>query len=164
MNKKISDIFSWVMNVFQKYNQFQAITSYHPLRVLSITDSEAGVKVVFQVIGKAIFIESKLDEILSNDDFTSQFSSTDIRKLSLHEKEKNSINSDKSISILGKCYDGLLNKIQVNFQDSDGKQFTKMASEVISDNGIIQLLSSSDAISIGYLAGYEHSQEKNSNH
>lgn len=157
MNQKLTNLFQYIAILLQKYNELQAAQNVHPFRISSIKDTENGINVIFQVAGKATFLEVTAEEILNNDSFTSRFPSVDIRTLTnlLHQR---TLSTKPQVEIISKKYDPQLNKIIVNFEDSQGNKHSKSAAEIITDEKTIQLLSSKDAVSIGYLAGYEHSQ------
>lgn len=163
MNPKLTQAFQYIALLLQKYNELQAAQNVHPFRISSMKDTENGVTVTFQVSGKATFLQASAEEILSDDSFTNRFPSIDIRSLTEFQNKikqpTSELNSDTPLIIEGKAYNQALNKIMVNFVAQDGSRFSKPASEIVLDHGIVQLLSPKDAISIGYIAGYEHSQE-----
>lgn len=50
------------------------------------------------------------------------------------------------------------NKTIFSFSDREGKVTIKTAQEISADKNILDFLKPEDALTIGYIAGYEHSQ------
>lgn len=156
MNTRLTQFLNHAMILLKNYNSKQHENEIHPFRITEIKEQDENISIIFQMIGKNVFLKTTIDEILQNDELTKRFPSTDIRTITKLSYEKKISEQQPTITIKSKSLDHELNKIMINFKDKNGTEQNKLASEIVLNNELIQQLSSKDAISIGYIAGYEH--------
>ncbi len=159
MNARLSHFLHQALFLLKNYNSKQAENDVHPFRITEIKENAGNISIIFQMVGKHVFLETTIEEILENDEFTKRFPSTDIRKITKLSYEKKLAQQQPSLTIQSKSINHELNKIIIHFKDTNGTEQQKLASDIVLNNELISQLSSKDAISIGYLAGYEHGGE-----
>jgi hypothetical protein len=107
-------------------------------------------------------MESTPAEILSNDSFIERFSKKDIQKITyLHAQDENLKNNQNKIfdlKLIQQEFDQKMGKTQLTLRDKEGNTSIKTADEIVVDKKIATKLNQLDALNIGYIAGYEHSQ------
>ena len=161
MNMKFSSIIEYLTFLIKKYGEIQQTQMKNTFRVASIKHSANGTYIIFQVIGKSTFMECSPAEILSNDSFLERFSKKDIQKITYayaqkeNSKTKNPINN---LKLVRQEFNALDRKTKIALEDKNGKTTFKTAAEITLDKKIVDNLTQQDAINIGYIAGYEHSQ------
>ncbi len=159
MNARLSTFLNQALFLLKNYNSKQNENDIHPFRITEIKETNDSTTIIFQLVGKHVFLEATIEEILENDEFTKRFPSTDIRKITKLSYEKKLAAQQPSIQIQSKSINHELNKMVIHFKDANGTNHEKLASEIVLNNELIQQISSKDAISIGYIAGYEHGGE-----
>lgn len=158
MNMKISTIIDYISYLLKKYGEIQQAQTKNIYRVASIKKSTNGTKIIIQVIGKSTFMEFSPAEILSNDAFVEQFSRKDIQKISYVYAQDNLEEKEPDLTLIQQKFDIHGGKISFILKDQNGNTSAKTASEIVKDKTIVKNLSKQDAVNIGYIAGYEHSQ------
>jgi len=105
-------------------------------------------------------MEYRASDILSNDAFADQFSKKDIQKITLaYAQDENRKQKGRSdLKIVSQEFNINEGKAKFILQDKEGNITTKTAAEISLDKKIVNDLTKQDAINIGYVAGYEHSQ------
>jgi len=163
MNIKVSAIIDYISLLVKKYGEIQYAQMKNTFRVANIKNSSNGTKIIFQVIGKSTFLECTPAEILSNDAFIERFSKKDIQKISYahaqNEHLKNAQQpSSPDLKLVAQEFNITSGKIRFTLRDKDGSTLRKTAAEVVLDKTTVKKLSPQEALNIGYIAGYEHSQ------
>lgn len=148
----------YISLLIRKYAEIQSIEMSNTFRIVNIRTVNNETKIIFQIIGKAMFLESTPTEIIANDDFLEKFSKKDIKKISfLYAQNENKINP--GLKILRQEYNVSNEKIQFILRDNDGNTSKKTASQIFLDKTTIAKLSPEQASNIGFAAGYEHSYD-----
>lgn len=155
MNARLTQFFNQAFFLLKNYNSKQNENDIHPFRITDIKETAGSATIIFQLVGKHVFLEATIEEILENDELTKRFPSTDIRKISKLSYEKK-CSPQPALAIQSQSIHHELNKIIINFQDTHGNTQQKLASDIVLDPSLIEKLSSTDAMRIGYIAGYEH--------
>jgi hypothetical protein len=167
MNAKISAIIDYISLLVKKYSEHQLKQMNNTFRVASIKNTANGNKIIFQVIGKSTFMECTPAEILSSDSFAERFSKKDIKKITYahaqDENLKNNQNLLPDIRLIQQEFNLTEGKTQLTLRDKEGHTSLKTAAEVAADKKIIKKLTQQDALNIGYIAGFEHSQIEHKN-
>src|SRR5579883_3442379 len=162
MNMKISAIVDYISFLVKKYGEIQHVQMKNTFRVASIKTTATGTKIIFQVIGKSTFMECTPAEILSNDAFIERFSKKDIQKITYaHAQDENLKTTQQpatDLKLVRQEYNMANGKTSFVLRDKDGNTSEKTATEIALDKKIIKKLSQQEALNIGYVAGYEHSQ------
>lgn len=159
---KLSSLIDYISFLLKKYGELQKNQMKNTFRVASIKKSAGDTKIIFQVIGKSTFMECSPSEILSNDAFIERFSHRDVQKITLayvqEETLKNNQDPHPNLQLIRQEFN--LNDGRTTFllRDKEGNSTLKTASEISKDKKIIKDLTQQDALNIGYIAGYEHSQ------
>lgn len=162
MNMKISSLVDYVSHLLKKYGEIQQGQMKNTFRVASIKSTATGCRIVFQVIGKSTFMECSPNEILSNDAFLERFSKKDIQQITYaylnNEKEHIRKTPANKTQVVEQTFDRDEGQMKITLQTSNGTTSQKTASEIALDKKLIGSLTQQDALKIGYIAGYEHSQ------
>jgi hypothetical protein len=116
-------------------------------------------KLVIQVIGKSIMLESCVQEIVTNDRMLEGFSRQDIRTIvyfaCLQHKQPR-------YKIVMQEFCIAFNKMLFKLKKIDSDEIiAKTAAQIALDKHLIRNMSQEDACSISYTAGYEHSLQEN---
>lgn len=168
MTMKISALIEYISYLVKKYGEIQQAQMKDTFRVASLKNSTNGTKIIFQVIGKSTFMECTPYEILSNDAFIERFSKKDIQKIiyaqTQDEARKNAQNSAPDFKLIQQEFNMHVGKTRFVLKDKNGKTTLKTASEIATDKSIVKSLTQQDALNIGYIAGYEHSQNNFNSH
>jgi hypothetical protein len=163
MNMRISTIINYIGFLFKKYAEIQSIQTKNTFRVANIKTIDNATKIIFQVIGKSTFLECTPTEILTNEFFMEGFSKKDIQKITyLHAKNENT-KSSPDLKLIHQEYNMTNGKTQFILRNKQGGISRKNAAEVVLDKETIKKLSPQEALNIGYIAGYEHSQNSYEN-
>ncbi len=167
MNMKISGIIEYISYLVKKYGEIQQVQMKNTFRVASIKKTANATKIIFQVIGKSTFMECTSAEILSNDAFIERFSKKDIQTITYaHAQDENlkkNQNASPDLKLIQQEFNLQAGKIQFTLKDKEGNTTSKTAAEIVTDKKIIKKLDQQDALNIGYIAGYEHSQNDTNN-
>lgn len=167
MNIKISHMINYISDLVKKYGEIQQIQMQNTFRIASIKSTTTETKVIFQVIGKATFMECTPAEILSNDAFIERFSKKDVQKITYaHAKDENlkaSRQTSPDLQLVRQEFNMSDGKTSFILKDKDGNTSLKTAKEIVLDKIIIKKLDQQEALNIGYVAGYEHSQNDSNN-
>lgn len=159
---KISGIIDYITYLAKKYGEIQQTQMKNTFRVASIKSTATGTKVIFQVIGKSTFMECTPAEILSNDAFIERFSKKDVQKITYaqarDENLKNTMPSSPDLKLVSQEFNMNEGKTSFMLRDKDGNTSLKTAAEIALDKKLVKKLSQQEALNIGYVAGYEHSQ------
>ena len=162
MNKKFSSLVEYISLILRKYNDIQQSQMNNTFRVASVKNSGKAIKIIFQVIGKATFMECAPKDILSNDAFLEQFSKKDIQAITLAYAEDQNLKNPRQIEnrlkILKHDFNANNGKTRFVLVDEDGKRITKSSAEIYLDKEAINNLSQLEAAKIGFVAGHEHAQ------
>lgn len=159
MNIKLSSLVEYITYLLKKYGEIQKVQMKNTFRVASIKNSAHGVRIIFQVIGKSTFMECSPAEILSNNSFLERFSKKDIQKITYaYAQQENKKQSNNNMKLIRQEFSANEGKIRFTLKDKEGNTTFKTAKEISLDKKIINHLSQHDAMNIGYVAGYEHSQ------
>jgi len=158
MHKNILTIIEYISYLFKNYTAVQQVQLQNRCSISSIQQTKNGTKIIFQIIGKSIFMESSPQEILSNNDFTECFSKKDIQKIiyaQINDQNENQFN--QNLKLIYQEFNAEDGKTKFVLKDKKENITLKTASEIILDKKIVKKLTQEDAINIGYIAGYEHS-------
>ena len=165
MNRKLSSIVEYISYLVKKYGEIQHIQMQNTYRVVSMKHASNGTKIIVQIIGKSTFMEYSASDILSNDAFADRFSKKDIQKITLahaqdvHRKQQ----EQADLKIVRQEFNINDGKAKFILQDNKGNTTAKTAAEISLDKKLVNYLTKQDAINIGYIAGYEHSQNNSNN-
>lgn len=167
MNNKVSGIIDYISHLLKKYNELQQVQMSNTFRVASVKNTASGYKIIFQVIGKSTFMESTPAEILSNDAFIERFSKKDIQKITythaLNQNLKSATEKSHELKLIQQEFNVIDGKTQFTIKDKEGNTSLKSAAEIVVDKKIVNKLSQQEALNVGYIAGYEHSQNDTNN-
>jgi len=164
---KISHMINYISALVKKYGEIQQIQMQNTFRIASIKSTTSETKVIFQVIGKATFMECTPAEILSNDAFIERFSKKDVQKITYaHARDESlKVNNQASpdLKLVRQEFNMTAGTTNFILRDKDGNTSLKTAKEIVLDKIIIKKLDQQEALNIGYVAGYEHSQNDSNN-
>lgn len=167
MNNKVSGIVDYISHLMKKYNELQQIQMSNTFRVASVKNTGSGHKIIFQVIGKSTFMESTPAEILSNEAFIERFSKKDIQKITyIHAQNQNlksAAEKSHELKLTQQEFNVIDGKTRFTIKDKEGNTSLKFAAEIVVDKKIINKLSQEEVLNVGYIAGYEHSQNDTNN-
>jgi hypothetical protein len=167
MNMKITAIIDYISYLVKKYGEIQQVQMKNTFRVASIKRTPAGTKIIFQVIGKSTFMECMPAEILSNDAFIERFSHKDVQKITYAHAQEESLKQNQGpspdLKLIQQEFNMQAGRTQFVLRDKDGNTSSKTAEEIVKDKKIVKNLTQQDAMNIGYIAGYEHSQNDTNN-
>lgn len=158
MGIKFFSIYEYIAYVFKKCGELQSIQN--TFRVAAVKQTATEAKIIFQIIGKATFMECSPAEILSNEAFMERFSRKDIQKIiyAQVQYENKTLQKEHELKLAQQEFNIESNKTKFFLKDTSGSITSKTAAEIALDKSIINKLSQQDAINIGYIAGYEYSQ------
>lgn len=159
---KLSTLIDYFTLLFKRYSDIQKAQIKSTFRLLQINNTNNQVEVLFQMIGKSLFMRCSAAYILSNDQFMEKFSKKDIQQMTYAlAQERNKclqMHNENNLKLIRQEFDITNNKTKFIFSDKKGNFTLKTAAEISLDKKMINQLSRQDAVNIGYTAGYEHSQ------
>lgn len=157
--KKFSSVFQYTNWILKKYTELQLSPDTTIYRIVQINQTSSGYKLIIQVVGKCSVITCTPQEIVAEDRFLEGFSKKDVRTIVY--LACNEIKQPR-YKIIVQEFCAKFNRILFRLKKRNtGEVIEKTAREITLDKHIINNLSTEDACSINYVAGYEHAHLKN---